>query len=211
MTSRKTGEETERVRQLWDRAAPRYDKSMGFFERVLFQGGREWVCSQAERDVLEIAVGTGRNFPYYPAGIKLTGIEISNEMLDRAHERAAELGLEVDLRLGDAQSLDFPDTSFDTVVCTFSLCSIPDDRKAVAEARRVLRLGGRLLLIEHVRSPSLPVRAVQRVLDPITVKFEGDHLLREPLEHLRGEAFEVERFERSKWGIVERAAARKAA
>jgi hypothetical protein len=50
---------------------------MGFFERVLFQGGREWVCSQAEGEVLELAVGTGRNFPYYPAGIRLTGIEIS--------------------------------------------------------------------------------------------------------------------------------------
>jgi ubiquinone/menaquinone biosynthesis C-methylase UbiE len=160
--------------------------------------------------VLEIAVGTGRNFPYYPAGIRLTGIEISEEMLALARARAAELGREIDLRLGDAQSLDFPDASFDTVVCTFSLCSIPDDAKAVAEARRVLRPGGRLLLIEHVRSPSRPVRAVQRLLDPLTVRFEGDHLLREPLGHLRSEAFEIERFERSKWGIVERAAACKA-
>jgi ubiquinone/menaquinone biosynthesis C-methylase UbiE len=209
--SRQTIDETERVRRLWDRAAPRFDKSMGFFERVLFQGGREWVCSQAEGEVLEIAVGTGRNFPYYPAGIRLTGIEISEEMLGLARARAAELGREFDLRLGDAQSLDFPDASFDTVVCTFSLCSIPDDARAVAEARRVLRPGGRLLLIEHVRSPSRPVRAVQRLLDPLTVRFEGDHLLREPLDHLKTQAFEVERFERRKWGIVERAAARKAA
>jgi ubiquinone/menaquinone biosynthesis C-methylase UbiE len=209
--SRQTIDETERVRRLWDRAAPRYDKSMGFFERVLFQEGREWVCSKAEGDVLEIAVGTGRNFPFYPADIKLAGIEISHEMLDRARARAVELGLAVDLRLGDAQSLDFPDATFDTVVCTFSLCSIPDGREAVSEAHRVLRPGGRLLLIEHVRSPSLPIRAVQRLLDPLTVRFEGDHLLREPLEHLEAEAFEVERFERSKWGIVERAAARKAA
>jgi hypothetical protein len=66
-------------------------------------------------------------------------------------------------------------------------------------------------LIEHVRSPSLPVRAVQRLLDPLTVRFEGDHLLREPLDHLRMHAFEIERFERLKWGIVERATARKAA
>ena len=127
--SRQTIDETERVRRLWDRAAPRFDKSMGFFERVLFQGGREWVCSRAEGDVLEIVVGTGRNFPYYPAGLRLTGIEISEEMLTLAHARAAELGREFDLRLGDAQSLDFADASFDTVVCTFSLCSIPDDAK----------------------------------------------------------------------------------
>jgi ubiquinone/menaquinone biosynthesis C-methylase UbiE len=209
MMSRQSIDETERVKRLWDRAAPRFDKSMGFFERVLFQGGREWVCSQAVGDVLEIAVGTGRNFSYYPADIRLAGIEISQEMLSLARTRAAELGREFDLRLGDAQSLDFPDASFDTVVCTFSLCSIPDDARAVAELHRVFRPGGRLLLIEHVRSPSRPVRAVQRLLDPLTVRFEGDHLLREPLDHLRSQAFEVERFERSKWGIVERAAARK--
>jgi ubiquinone/menaquinone biosynthesis C-methylase UbiE len=209
--ARRAIDETERVRRLWDRAAPRFDKSMGFFERVLFQGGREWVCSQAEGDVLELAVGTGRNFPYYPVGIRLTGIEISDEMLDLARARATELGREFDLRLGDAQSLEFPDASFDTVVCTFSLCSIPDDSRTVAEARRVLRPGGRLLLIEHVRSPSRPVRVVQRLLDPLTVRFEGDHLVREPLDHLKAEAFEIERFERLKWGIVERAAARKAA
>ena len=108
MMSRQAVDETERVKRLWDRAAtPRFDKSMGFFERVLFQGGREWVCSQAEGDVLEIAVGTGRNFPHYPAGIRLTGIEISEEMLALARARATELAREVDLRLGDAQGARF--------------------------------------------------------------------------------------------------------
>jgi hypothetical protein len=60
MMPRGAVDETERVRRLWDRAAPRFDKSMGFFERVLFQGGREWVCSQAEGEVLEIAIGTAQ-------------------------------------------------------------------------------------------------------------------------------------------------------
>jgi ubiquinone/menaquinone biosynthesis C-methylase UbiE len=203
--------ETERVRALWDKAAPRFDRMMGFWEKVLFAGGREWACSQARGEVLEIAVGSGRNFPYYPRDIRLTAVEFSSAMLELARGRAAELGIEVDLNLGDAQALDFPADSFDTVLSTFSLCSIPDDRKAVAEAKRVLRPEGRLILFEHVRSPSLPVRAVQRMLDPLTVRFEGDHLVREPLEHVRAEGLEIDEFRRSKWGIVERLAAHKSA
>lgn len=204
-------DETERVRGLWNKAAPRFDRSMSFWEKVLFAGGREWACSQASGDVLEIAVGSGRNLSHYPRDVRLTAIELSPAMLELARARAAELGLEVDLRLGDAQALDLPDDSFDTVVSTFSLCSIPDDRKAVAEAKRVLRPGGRLILFEHVRSPSLPVRAVQRLLDPLTVRFEGDHLIREPLENVRAEGLEIDELKRSKWGIVERLAAHKAA
>jgi ubiquinone/menaquinone biosynthesis C-methylase UbiE len=202
--------ETDRVRHIQDKMAPKYDRSMGRWETVLFGGGREWVCSQAVGDVLEIAIGTGRNLPYYAGSVRLTGIEYSPKMLEIARQRAADLGRKVDLRLGDAQALDFPDESFDTVVCTFALCTIPDDRKAVAEARRVLRPGGHFLLIEHVRSPALPVRAVQRVIDPLSVRFGGDHIVRDPLEHLRSENFRVERVERSKLGIVERVAAVKA-
>jgi ubiquinone/menaquinone biosynthesis C-methylase UbiE len=201
--------ETERVRRIQDKTAPRYDRQISFFERVLFGDGRGWVCSQAEGEVLEIAAGTARNLPHYPSAIRLTAIELSPEMLAIARQRAEDLGHDADLREGDAQALEFADESFDTVVCTLGLCTIPDARQAVREVHRVLRPGGRFLLMEHVRSPSLPVRAVQRVLDPLAVRFEADHLLREPLEHLKAEGFEIERLERSKWGIVERVAARK--
>jgi ubiquinone/menaquinone biosynthesis C-methylase UbiE len=203
------GLETERVRTLQDKEAPRYDRQISLFEKVLFGGGRQWVCSQAEGEVLEIAAGTGRNLAHYPDGVRLTTIELSPEMLAIAKQRARDLGSDADLQLGDAQALEFPDDSFDTVVITLALCTIPDERQAVREAYRVLRPDGRLLLLEHVRSPNLPVRAVQRMLDPLAVRFAADHLVREPLDHLQAEGFELERVERSKWGIVERVAARK--
>ncbi len=201
--------ETERVRQIWEKMAPRYDKDIAFAERILFAGGREWVCAQAAGRVLEVAVGTGRNLPFYPPHVRLTGIELSPAMLEIGRRRGAELGIEVDLRAGDAQALDFDDESFDTVVITLALCSIPDDRKTVAEAWRVLRPGGLLLILEHVRSPLLAVRVLQRIVDFFTVRFEGDHLLREPLEQLQVAGFVVDRLERSKLGIVERLAAHK--
>src|SRR6266516_3770399 len=208
-TGRSDKSETERVLHLYEKEAHKYDREMNFFDRLLFAGGREWVCSQAAGEVLEIGVGTGRNLTHYRDDVRLTCVELSPAMLEIARARARELGREVDLRVGDAQALEFPDQSFDSVVCTLSLCTIPDDRAAVAEMRRALRAGGRLLLLEHVRSPLLPVRLGQRLLDPLAVRFEADHLLREPLDHLRAEGFEVERLERSKLGIVERIAARK--
>jgi ubiquinone/menaquinone biosynthesis C-methylase UbiE len=207
--SEQTRRETERVRGVQDKQARGYDRQMKFFDRVLFGGGREWVCSRAQGRVLEIAVGTGRNLDHHRRDVELTGIELSPEMLAIAKRRAEELGREADLRIGDAQELDFPESSFDTVVCTLALCTIPDDRAAVAEAYRVLRPGGRFLLLEHVRSPVTPVRIVQRMLEPFSIRFEADHLTREPLDHLAAEGFEVVEFERSKWGIVERIAARK--
>ncbi len=199
--------ETDRVRHNYDRIADKYDRFIGVSEKLLFGSGRQWLCEQASGDVLEIAVGTGRNFPYYPTGVRLTGIDISPAMLAIAERRANELGRDVELRVGDAQALDLPDARFDTVVSTLALCSIPDDRRAVTEIRRVLRPGGRFLLLEHVRSPIFLLRAVQRLLDPIFVRFAADHVLREPLDHLAAERFVVDRLERSKWGIVERVSA----
>jgi ubiquinone/menaquinone biosynthesis C-methylase UbiE len=200
---------TERVRRHYDRNAASYDRIIAWAEKTLFGGGREWVCSRARGEVLEVAVGTGRNLPFYPEGIRLTGIELSPKMLDLARLRAAELGCEIDLRVGDAQNLPFPDASFDTVVATLALCTIPDECRAVAEAARALRPGGRLLLLEHVRSPVLPVRLLQRVLEPLTLLLDHDHLLREPLQCVENSGLSVEHLERSKLGVVERVAARK--
>lgn len=201
--------ETERVRRIQDKTAPRYDRQISFFERVLFADGREWATSQAEGAALEIAVGTGRNLEHYAPEIELTGIELSEEMLAIARRRANELGREADLRQGDAQALDFADASFDTVLITLALCTIPDDRAAAREARRVLRPDGKLILLEHVRSSIGPVRAIQRAIDPLSVRFAADHVVRDPLDYLETEGFEIESVERLKWGIVERVVARK--
>lgn len=145
----------------------------------------------------------------YPRDARLTGVDISRRMLAYARRRAASLGRPVDLRHGDAQDLDFPAACFDTVVFSLALCSIPDDRQAVREARRVLRPGGRLLALEHVRSPYPAVRAVQRLIDAVTSRLLCDHQLREPSEHIRAEGFELEEFHRTKLGIIERIQAAK--
>ena len=204
-------DETARVRRLYDQAAARYDRSVPLVERLLLGDGRRWVGAQARGEALEIAIGTGRNLPYYSPAVRLTGVDISPAMLAIAHERARELGRAVTLHVGDAQALAFPAERFDTVVFTLALCTIPDDRQAVAEAYRVLRPGGSLVLLEHVASPRPAIRAAQRLLEPFTVRFLGDHVLREPLDTVTAMGLEITQLERSARGIIERLVARKPA
>lgn len=199
-----------RLRRYWDRHSRTYDREMRFMDRVLFGDTRAWVCRQASGDVLEVAVGTGMNLEHYPENVKLTGIDWSTAMLAKARERAADLGRAPDLRVGDAHALEFADGSFDTVVCTFSLCAIPDERRAIAEMHRVLRPGGRLLLADHVAATTRLVRAIQRLLEVVTVPLGGEHFRRRPIEHLPGAGLGVDKHERFKCGIVERVVARKA-
>jgi len=199
----------DRWRRYWDSHAASYDRQMQRAERYLLGDSRGWVCSQAAGQTLEVAIGTGLNLPFYPAGVNLTGVDFSPRMLARAHRRAAELGSTVDLREADALALPFPDASFDTVVCTFGLCAVPDDGRAVAEAVRVLRPGGLLLLADHVEGAAWPVRAIQRLVEVVSVPLQGEHALRRPLRHVEAAGLEVVRRERFKLGLVERLAARK--
>jgi ubiquinone/menaquinone biosynthesis C-methylase UbiE len=200
--------DVERLRRYWDRHAGSYDRQMEFIERRLFRDSRQWVCHGAAGDVLEVGIGTGLNLGHYPEVGTLTGVDLSPEMLEHARRRAAG-GRPVTLRVGDAHHLDFPDDSFDTVVCTFALCAIPDDRRAIAEMWRVLRPGGQLRLADHVVSTSAPVRLLQRLLEVVSMPVGGEHFRRRPLLHLRDQGFTIEQQERFALGIVERVCARK--
>lgn len=202
-------ENRDRWRRYWDKESASYDKQMQFFVRLLAPDSRAWVCGQAIGDTLEVAIGTGLNLPHYAADVRLTGVDFSPAMLDLARRRAAELGRPVALREADAGALPFSAASFDAVVCTFGLCAIPDDSRAVSEMKRVLRPGGLLLLADHVAGAAWPTRAVQRFFEVFTVPLQGEHFLRRPLLLVQAEGLDVERRDRSKLGMIERLAARK--
>ncbi|GHC77662.1 ubiquinone/menaquinone biosynthesis methyltransferase [Nocardiopsis terrae] len=150
-------ERTEQVRRRYDRMSGGYDRGESF-QRFVVGGARSRLCGRAEGRVLEVAVGTGQNLGYYPPGVEITGVDLSPGMLARARARAAGLGSRAELAEGDAHDLAFGDGSFDTVVCTMALCEIPDQRRALAEMRRVLRPGGLLLLIDHIEYTRWPFR-----------------------------------------------------
>ncbi|WP_132876422.1 class I SAM-dependent methyltransferase [Tamaricihabitans halophyticus] len=199
-----------RWHRYWDKKSGSYDAEMRRWDQRLFGDSRSWACSRASGATLEVAVGSGLNLPEYPASVRLTGIDLSERMLDLARARAAELDRQVELRQANAHQLPFGDAEFDTVVCTFGLCAIPDPHQAVREMIRVLRSGGALVLVDHVRSTSALFRTGQWLLERITVPLGGEHFLRRPRELVEAHGLRIEEADRFKRGIVERLIARQA-
>lgn len=198
-----------KARRVWDRAAPTYDDKMAFFERLFIADGREWIGSRARGRVLEVAIGTGLDLAHYPADATITGVDLSAAMMRGAKERAGKLGRDVQLVVGDAQELPFDDSRFDTVVCALGLCSFPDPAQAVGEMSRVLVPGGRLLLLDHIRSSWPPVVAAQWLVERATIPLASEHFTRRQLSVVIAAGFEVVETERTKAGTIERILARK--
>ncbi|WP_086666144.1 class I SAM-dependent methyltransferase [Lentzea kentuckyensis] len=205
----RTDDRTTRWQQYWDRKSTTYDKEIGVLDRRVFGDSRKWACAQANGEVLEVAVGTGLNLPFYPDDVAVTGLDISEQMLALARARALQLGRDVTLRQGTAHALPFADASFDTVVCTLGLCAIPDHEAAVDEMVRVLRPGGRLVLVDHVASSSRIARGVQWLVERVTIPMAGEHFLRRPLHLVEARGLEVQQRQRFKLGLVERLVARR--
>ena len=169
-----------------------------FWDWVVRHEGREQralrheIVSKASGRVLELGVGVGANWRHLPADVEYVGIEPDEYMRERARKHGAEAGKEMELRSGIAEDLPFEDSSFDTVLVTLTLCSVSDPKKALSEALRVLKPGGQLLFMEHVRPEG---RFKGRVMDAITPLWRraaaGCHPNRRTLDSIKRAGFEV--------------------
>ncbi|UOE19821.1 class I SAM-dependent methyltransferase [Thermobifida halotolerans] len=191
------------TRRFWDRRAAGYDRGAALERRILGDV-REQVCGQARGRVLEVAVGTGRNLAHYSDKVdEVVGIDLSPGMLAQARIAADRVDFPVELREEDARTLPFPDESFDTVVCTLALCEIPDQAATLAEMRRVLRPGGRLLLLDHIEYTRVPFRWIE----PMRARRRGTAPRRRPVDIAGEQGFVVDRHERLALGFFDRVAA----
>ena len=148
----------------------------------MVQARRQALVPQARGRVLEIGMGTGRNLPFYDRSklTQLVGVDPALQMHHLAQRRSQKAGIDVELVGLSAERLPLPDDSFDTVVCTYTLCSIPDPAAALHEVRRVLKPGGQFLFCEHGRAPDASLARWQQRIEPLWKPLAGGcHLTRD--------------------------------
>lgn len=151
---------------------------------------RQRTAGRARGDVLEIGAGTGANLAYYPRDTRLHVFETSSWMASRLQRKAVRAGRNLRIDVAEGGPLPYADATFDTVVSTMVLCSVPDQASALSEIRRVLRRGGQFLFLEHVASPRPGVRVWQRRLNPLQRFFaDGCQLDRDTAAAIRSAGF----------------------
>ena len=180
------------TRKRYDRIAFLYDFLEAPMEHMRFAAWREKLRTgiKGER-ALEVGVGTGKNLAYYPQDVRITAIDLSPRMLERARKRANKSNIKVDLQEMDVQHLNFSDHSFDTIFTTFVFCSVPDPVAGLQELRRVCKPDGKLLLLEHMRPGNSALGFIFDMLNPMVLRMMGANINRRTTDNLRAAGWQI--------------------
>jgi ubiquinone/menaquinone biosynthesis C-methylase UbiE len=173
---------TNKIKKRYNRVARVYD----FLDKPMEMFVSKWrqkLLTEAEGNVLEVGIGTGRNIPYYPEEVDVTGIDFSENMVEIARRKAGQHP-NVQVVLMDAEQMDFDANQFDTVITSCVFCSVPDPVRGLKEIRRVCKNGGKILMLEHVRSEKKVVGELMDVFNFIPLHLYGANINRRTYKNL---------------------------
>lgn len=201
---------TKAAKRRYNRIAPVYDLMDVLIERSRYSRWREILWGKVEgANILEVGVGTGKNFPYYPPQAEITAIDFSEKMLAYARDKASKQGVQIRLKQMDVQKLEFADNTFDTVVASFVFCSVPDPVAGLTEVERVCKPGGKVLLLEHVLSANRVLARLMILANPLVVRTIGANINRRTIENVTQSGLRVEQVTGLAAGIFKLIEARK--
>ena len=176
-----------------------------FTRRAAVQAFRQELWSRLPPgQTLEVGVGTGKNMVYYPEAVRVTAIDLSERMLIKAREQAEELGINVDLRLMDVQSMSFQDNTFDSAVSIFVFCTVPSPVKGLKEIGRVVKPGGDIWLMEHVRIDKPVIGTLMDLANPFMVLMMRDHINRRTVENVKRAGLQIVSVENLRGNVLKR-------
>ncbi|HUW67163.1 MAG TPA: class I SAM-dependent methyltransferase [Candidatus Nanoarchaeia archaeon] len=161
-----------------------YDMMESLVEYLMFGKWRKQILSDLSGLVLDIGVGTGKNLKYYPDNCKIVGMDVSSKMLEHAKKRAENLD-NVSLFVMDGEHLAFENHSFDYVITTFVLCSIPDPVAALKEMKRVCKPDGMVINMEHMKSKHAILSMIEDIFNPLTFGTMGVNINRKTVENIK--------------------------
>ncbi len=192
---------TKKIAGKYNHFARWFDLVEGVLDLLGVRKLRKRLLRQASGQVLEVAVGTGKNLRHYPDGCQIIAVDVSSKMLSVGRKRAAKLSMNVSFSLADAEALPFSDKTFDTVVSSLTTCTFPNPVTALKEMARVCQPGGRILLIEHGRSDRAWLGHWQDRREDSFAKQLGCHWNRETLELVRQAGLKVQNSRRIFFGV----------
>ncbi len=181
---------SEQIKQKYNRLAPFFDGLEGILEGLFFKRWRQNQWAKVEgQHILEVGVGTGKNFSFYPDKVEITAIDFSEKMLERARKKRDLNDVKVFLNLMDIETLCYADNSFDTVVASFVFCSVPNPRRGLRELHRVCKQGGKIVLLEHVLSSNRIMASMMNVINPVIVSVFGANINRQTIKSVQACGF----------------------
>ncbi len=190
--------------------APYFDGMEAVMEGLFFKNWRKKLWAKVDGyHILEVGVGTGKNFDFYPADAQTTALDFSQEMLKQATQKKARKNISVELNLMDVQSLSFADNSFDTVIGSFVFCSVPLPVKGLKELYRVCKPGGQVLLLEHVLSSKPFIARIMNFINPAVVALAGANINRNTVKNVKACGFATVRVDECSGDIIKLIEARK--